>query len=1076
MVMFKQKGVWLILAALLMTACLSTTAFARTAPGTILPPPPKVMSQKELNANAWFIWTTNYGPWCNPQANSGGFWRSRAYSYIFGAGIYVGAEDDYGNKIVAVGYNPNNGAYEFGPVSLDTSYGGYLSDAGARVYLSTESADFGAWPVRDEKGKKIIKSRQDSYALYSDENPAFTTSGDKSLGVAVAQHSYAWNYADNNDIVFFYFKVHNISGRPLKNVYIGPGNDCDIGDETEGNDRTAFDYTRNLAMQFQSDPEPGWDKTGVVGIRYFESPINNTGATVTVTDNYFSHDILPDSALGMTAFKIFTIEQDPSTDEDRYLEMQGINYWNMLMDAYDEWGAITPGDKRFLMSSGPFNLAVGGMASTCIGVIGSLDTTVLKSASDVAQNIYDNNFQLATPPAAPTLTVTPCDKRVILSWDRKAEITPDPYWDGMIDTLDWYPYFPGSWEWLSPASKLLVDSFRVSIDSVVNDTTTIVIFKNVSTLDTTFVCVDTVYAFYNQKELYIQYDFQGCIIYRARTMIDLADPTRRQPLGGSYTNTDTELNPVTCSYPGGSGYYFDKKDGIQVVKDLDARLFMSPEGLISLPKYDTLGSDRGLIYTLIDSNVVNGFGWYYGISAYDYQNNVFFTHKCPTTLASNPTENAVYCAARTPLTDLNPATVAYTAGNSDVKVGGTLNYSYKQAVIPTQIKNDTFSLKWLPITKVLDADLTLRPNYHAEVHDMQWHTTDTVIGTDTTTIASVIDTVIATTNLLPAYSFAGDDPDGSYNGYSDDETPFGGVIFKPYMYYRPWLAAIDSVDITEGDAIIYPVDSIWTQLEGNINFMATTGYWQWRGSNYEIRWKDSTGQVGTNPNGSIVTATVWDITNNVEVPQEAGIGLKTDMTKSSWCFSPNANYCGRYIDSLFIGANASSNQGMYICGITLYFNKRNGGSLRRMTTLWSLRPRTGDVWTITSLGLGTPSEGETAIFITTPATQIATSADLLNGIKVVPNPYLVRHNWDVSKNYPNIHFTHLPAKCTIRIFNLAGDLVRVLNHESSYADNNGTEKWDLLTTFDKRPASGIYIYQIDAPGIGTKLGKFAIIK
>jgi len=88
----------------------------------------------------------------------------------------------------------------------------------------------------------------------------------------------------------------------------------------------------------------------------------------------------------------------------------------------------------------------------------------------------------------------------------------------------------------------------------------------------------------------------------------------------------------------------------------------------------------------------------------------------------------------------------------------------------------------------------------------------------------------------------------------------------------------------------------------------------------------------------------------------------------------------------------------------------------------------------------------------------------------------VRANWDVSKNYPNILFTGLPAKCTIRIYTLGGDLVRVLQHESSFQDNNGTERWDLLTTYDRRIASGIYIYQIDAPGIGTKIDKFAIIK
>ena len=51
------------------------------------------------------------------------------------------------------------------------------------------------------------------------------------MGILVEQVSYAWDYADNNDIVFFYFKVKNISGNTLNNVYIGPAADCDIGYE-----------------------------------------------------------------------------------------------------------------------------------------------------------------------------------------------------------------------------------------------------------------------------------------------------------------------------------------------------------------------------------------------------------------------------------------------------------------------------------------------------------------------------------------------------------------------------------------------------------------------------------------------------------------------------------------------------------------------------------------------------------------------------------------------------------------------------------------------------------------------------
>ncbi|OGF12998.1 MAG: hypothetical protein A2024_01880 [Candidatus Edwardsbacteria bacterium GWF2_54_11] len=1051
--MFKRipKGVWLILIGLAAITVATGQVLAATAPGARVAPS-KLMSQKTLSTNAWLIYTTNYGPFVNPGVGSGGFWRNPAHGYIYGAGMWVGATDENGNKVVAFGYNPNAGTSEFSPADLSADFntGGYLSDALARVYLSTDPADYAVWPVI-EGGKKVIKSRQDSYSRYSDMNDQFTTSGDKQLGVGIEQFTYAWNYADNNDIVFFYFRVHNISGKTLNKVYIGPANDCDIGDEsgTNANDRTIFDYTRNLAIQFQKEPEPGWDKVGVVGFRYFESPANNTGDTVRVVDNQFSHKIAPDSALGMTAFKIFTLDTDPAVDEERYLVLQGINYATLIEDAYDETGADAPDDKRFLMSSGPFTLYDDSVATTCIGVIGALDTTKLKLASDIAQTIYDNKFELATPPAAPGLTITSGDKFVVISWDRKAETTPDPYWDKLDTTKKWFPYFPGSWTWLAASSQVLVDSLEIKTGPA----TTLKIIRG-DTLSAA-LGTDTVNTKFSEQSMYDEYDFQGYLVYRARTVGDLADPAKREPVGTLYTDPDAAFNSTTLSFGGGAGYFYDKADGIKIMRNFDANSYYTPDSAVVLTKYDTLGTDRGLVYSLRDDDVINGFGWYYGVSAYDYQSNVYFTHKCPTTLASNPTENATYGVAQKTMVDYQAPVVRYTVtGGSDIKTGGTLDYEYKLTLVPKNVSNDTFRLLWNPITKASIAG-TNYPVYHAELRDMR-----PVNG----------DSLLQTIDFRPDFTMVGTDPVATYNGTFDDEIPFGGVVFNADYKYDYTLAKVDTVSVTG----VYPADSIFAQAYGPLNtlFTASANAWQWRGSDFEIRWRDSVGTVGTNPAGSILCATVWDITNNVEVPLEPVV-TKANMTMSSWCFNPAATAGRAYLDSV----NATARLGMYIGGVVLFFNRANGATLRNISTLWNLRPHTGDVWTVRCSGPGNPAQGGTVTFITTKASQkAALSASLLDKIKVVPNPYLVRASWDVSKNYPNIYFVNLPSKCTIRIYNLAGDLIRVLNHESTFDDNNGTEKWDMLSSYDKRPASGVYLFQIDAPGIGTKLGKFAVIK
>lgn len=104
----------------------------------------------------------------------------------------------------------------------------------------------------------------------------------------------------------------------------------------------------------------------------------------------------------------------------------------------------------------------------------------------------------------------------------------------------------------------------------------------------------------------------------------------------------------------------------------------------------------------------------------------------------------------------------------------------------------------------------------------------------------------------------------------------------------------------------------------------------------------------------------------------------------------------------------------------------------------------------------------------------------LNNIKVVPNPYIVSNAWEPPNRFSSgrgerrLHFTHLPTKCTIRIFNVRGRLVQTLEHNSTSTD--GTYVWNMLSRDNLEISYGIYIYQIDAPGIGTKTGKFVVIK
>ncbi|MDZ7261851.1 MAG: hypothetical protein ONB05_07075, partial [candidate division KSB1 bacterium] len=104
----------------------------------------------------------------------------------------------------------------------------------------------------------------------------------------------------------------------------------------------------------------------------------------------------------------------------------------------------------------------------------------------------------------------------------------------------------------------------------------------------------------------------------------------------------------------------------------------------------------------------------------------------------------------------------------------------------------------------------------------------------------------------------------------------------------------------------------------------------------------------------------------------------------------------------------------------------------------------------------------------------------LADIRVVPNPYIATVAWEPKNTYRSgrgpreIHFINLPQKCTIRIYDVSGTLVDKLEHESTL--ENGTEIWDVLSKENLDISYGVYIYHVEAPGIGQKTGTFAIIK
>jgi len=96
------------------------------------------------------------------------------------------------------------------------------------------------------------------------------------------------------------------------------------------------------------------------------------------------------------------------------------------------------------------------------------------------------------------------------------------------------------------------------------------------------------------------------------------------------------------------------------------------------------------------------------------------------------------------------------------------------------------------------------------------------------------------------------------------------------------------------------------------------------------------------------------------------------------------------------------------------------------------------------------------------------SQGMLENVKIVPNPYLARH--EAQRESPVIYFNNLPEECTIRIYTVSLDRVKVLEHRGG-----SREEWDLKTEGGELVASQMLLAHIEASNGLMVVKKFAVV-
>ncbi len=500
-----------------------------------------------------------------------------------------------------------------------------------------------------------------------------------------------------------------------------------------------------------------------------------------------------------------------------------------------------------------------------------------------------------------------------------------------------------------------------------------------------------------------------------------------------------------------------------------------------------LGSNTGLKHEYVDSTVQNGITYYYAVVAYDHGSPELPPSETQAVIQQDPLTGELIFDVNT--VKVTPGPVSKGIINPEVGLDGA----------PTSINSDATGKINI---KVLDQLEVKDKFYKIDFENAQTYNVLDSTGIQTTFISK--DTVLVTLpdkNIVPSSVQVFDESDNlvdessyyiKYNTGQIAGTQMGslpsGKTFKIYYRYYPVFESnlvgyedanpafdglrvfvkndslhfdaentkfIRDADVTVRDTIFYPALIGVAGLRTKIS------------ADWEIRWYD----CDTLADGSWKYAdTVTTLTGKFAMPFQI--------------FNLTANAPATFVIDEIIPATKNNKRWDWGEGIILQPQGATNAatsyevilSLDKNATVKKL-PKNGDVFQIRTKKPFEP--GDVFVFETK---KVGYSNDIakesLGDIYVVPNPYVA---YSISENpgrtltkrgEREIQFRNLPQRCTIRIYTITGELVDTIEKD----DFTSMASWGLLSSEGMRIAYGVYIFHVDVPGVGEKIGRFAVIK
>ncbi len=284
--------------------------------------------------------------------------------------------------------------------------------------------------------------------VYNDKGNIHSETGGEAIGLEIQSLAFAFATNDEiNDMTFYKYQVRNFSTTTLDSVYFGQWVDADLGYAFDDFVGACPDNSLGICYNGDAVDGPASQAYGtnppMVGVDFFKGPKKYI---------YSGNQIIDSVTLGMSKYLYynndFSQTGNPEVASHYYGYLSGT--WKdgspftfggngfhtgaatdiMFPDAPGGGGwsecdeGNTPGDRRFMQSSGPFRLEPGANNEVVVGVVWVRPNTqtgcnanfsLICGVDEKAQALFDNNFKLIDGPDAPTMTIRELDRELIIS-------------------------------------------------------------------------------------------------------------------------------------------------------------------------------------------------------------------------------------------------------------------------------------------------------------------------------------------------------------------------------------------------------------------------------------------------------------------------------------------------------------------------------------------------------------------------------------------------------------------------------------------------------------------------------------